>query len=267
MRAFFSFLLVLTLAAAPVLAADREPVAAHKSITPMGHSANNMVEVSPIYDPLEPFNRAVFQFNHFVDFLVIKPVTKVYTFVVPTFAQHSVTNFLSNLGTPIDMLNTALQGNWKGFESDLHRFVINSTLGVLGLVDVASDLGVQKVDADFGQTLGKWGVGQGFYLVLPIIGPSSARDGTGRAVDTVADPYNIAFEESGTEWPIWARAGATIVDTRARYGDEYDRTMKTAVDPYVTFRSIYAQHRKYVVENGSSSKKTSIDAYSAAEAQ
>jgi phospholipid-binding lipoprotein MlaA len=265
MRALFSLLLVFTLIAAPVLAAERQPVAAHKSVSPVGRN-DAMIEVSPIADPIEPFNRAVFGFNRFVDFLVIKPVTKVYTTVVPDFAQHSVTSFLSNLSAPIVMLNTALQGNWGGFETTLHRFVINSTLGVLGLVDVASDLGIQKVDADFGQTLGKWGVGQGFYLVLPIVGPSSARDGTGRLVDTVADPYNIAFEESNTEWPIWARFGAEVVDARARYGKEYDRTMKNAVDPYVTFRSIYAQHRKYVVESGVKGK-TSVDAYSAAEAQ
>lgn len=239
-------------------------------LAPAAHAAPNadvsaknapVVTVSPINDPIEPFNRAVFQFNRFVDFIVLKPITTVYTTIFPQFVQDSVTSFLRNLGTPVVMLNTALQGDWNGFETSLHRLVINTTLGVGGLVDVASDLNLQPVSADFGQTLGKWGVGHGFYVVLPIIGPSSLRDGGGRVVDAFADPYNLAFMNSDNEWPIWARAGLSVLDARARYGADYDRTMRNAVDPYVTFRSIYSQNRAYMVQD------KGVDAYAAAEAE
>ena len=255
MRILFSALVVFGLVAAPVMAAT--PKVASKSAIPT--SAPAVVEVSPIYDPIEPFNRAVFQFNRFVDWAVLKPITQVYTFVTPEFAQTGVTNFLSNLGEPVTMLNKALQGDWIGLRTATSRLYINSVFGVLGLVDTADYMGIKQVNADFGQTLGKWGVGHGAYLVLPIMGPSSVRDGTGRVVDTFTDPYNIMFMDAETEWPIYARAGLTAIDARARYGDEIDRTMKTAVDPYVTFRSIYAQRRAYVVQD------KSVDAYADAE--
>lgn len=253
MRSFFSALLLSSiLLTAPAYAEPREPVPAN----------NEAVQFSGgLTDPIEPFNRAVFQFNRAVDFLILKPVTSVYTFIFPQFVQDSVTAFLTNLGTPIVMLNTALQGDWQGFETSLHRLVVNSTLGMAGFVDVASHHGLQPVNADFGQTLGKWGLGHGFYVVLPIMGPSSARDTSGRVVDGFTDPYNYLFWQSGTEWPVYARAGLTAIDTRARFGDDYDQIMRTSVDPYVTFRSMYAQRRAYMVQD------RSVDAYSNAESQ
>lgn len=261
MRLLFSTLVIVGLATAPVMAAA--PIAAATSKVEGKEVAKPpvAVEVSPIYDPIEPFNRAVFQFNRFIDFILLKPVTKVYTTITPEFAQTGVTNFLSNLGEPVTMLNKLLQGDFEGFRTSTSRLYINSVFGVLGLVDTADKMGIHSVNADFGQTLGKWGVGHGAYLVLPLMGPSSVRDGAGRVVDTFTDPYNLVFLDSETEWPLYARAGLTVVDARARYGDEIDRTMKTAVDPYVTFRSIYAQRRAYVVQD------KSIDVYGDAEEQ
>jgi len=257
MRHFLSVALFLGLLAPAAVFAQIQPMPAHAAVA--------VNEDGSINDPIEPFNRAVFQFNRGVDFLILKPVTIVYDTVVPTPVRHGVTNFLTNLSTPVVMLNCLLQGNWSGFETSLHRLVINTTLGFGGLNDVASDLHIQPVAADFGQTLGKWGVGHGFYLVLPIIGPSSARDGVGRVADAYADPYNEAFMHSDmdSDWPIWARAGAVVIDARSRYGADYDRVMKTSVDPYVTFRSIYSQRRAYLVQG----KTKGVDAYSAAEAQ
>lgn len=252
MRLLFSALVVFGLSAAPVLAAVPKSAPA---------AAPAVIEVSPIYDPLEPFNRAVFQFNRFIDYILLKPISKAYTTVTPEFAQHGVTNFLSNLGEPVTMLNKLLQGDWIGLRTATSRLYINSVYGVLGVMDVADKMGIKQVNADFGQTMGKWGAGHGAYLVLPVLGPSSVRDGAGRVVDTFTDPYNLAFMDAETEWPIYARAGLTAVDMRARYGDEIDRTMKTAVDPYVTFRSIYAQRRAYVVQD------KSVDAYGDAEEQ
>jgi phospholipid-binding lipoprotein MlaA len=244
----FTLLALLTCVSGPVQAAPRD--------------SGPVVEVTPIPDPLEPFNRAVFNFNRFVDFIVIKPVTTVYKAVLPRFVRNSVTAFLGNLGSPVILMNELLQGDWRGFEYTLHRFVINSTLGIGGLIDVASYHGLPNTDyADFGQTLGVWGMDHGFYLVLPIIGPSSARDGVGRAVDVVADPFNQIWADSETEWPIYTRAALTVIDKRARYGDKYEEILRSAVDPYVTFRSIYAQRRAYVVQD------KGIDPYSAAEKQ
>lgn len=242
MRFLFSALVLIAFVA-PVSAsfAAVEPVPANRAVTPDYNADVN--------DPIEPFNRAVFQFNRGVDFLVIKPVTAVYTTIVPQFIRNGISNFLVNLGTPVVMLNSMFQGDWAGFETSLHRLVINTTLGMGGVNDVARHLNIHPVQADFGQTLGKWGLGHGFYIVLPIIGPSSLRDGSGRLVDTLAlDPYNVAFMASDTEWPVWARGGMTVVDTRARYGKEYDDIMRNSVDPYVTFRSMYSQRRNYLVQ-------------------
>lgn len=258
MRSLLSCLLlafVLTIPAMAVAVAAVEPVPANRALTP-DYQAD-------INDPIEPFNRAVFQFNRAVDFLVIKPVTVVYTTIVPRIFRNGITNFLTHLTTPVWMVNNVLQGDWAGFENNLHRLVINTTLGMGGVNDVARHLNVQAAPADFGQTLGKWGMGHGFYLVLPIIGPASFRDGTGRLVDNFAfDPYNIAFMESGTDWPLYTRAGMVIVDVRARYGKEYDDVMRNAVDPYITFRSIYSQRRSYLVQGNNAQ---SYDAYGAAE--
>ena len=252
MRSLFSALLLTgVLLTAPAYADPREPVPAN---------SQSVRFEGGLSDPIEPFNRAIFQFNRAVDFLILKPVTSVYTFILPQFVQDSITAFLTNLGTPIVMLNTALQGDWQGFETSLHRLAVNSTLGMAGFIDVASHHGLQPVRADFGQTLGKWGLGHGFYVVLPVIGSSSLRDASGRAVDGFVDPYNYAFWKSETDWPIYARAGLTAIDTRARFGGEYEQIMRTAVDPYVTFRSIYAQRRAYMVQD------RSVDAYGAVEA-
>lgn len=225
-----------------------------------------VVEVNPINDPIEPFNRAVFQFNYFVDSVLLKPVTTVYKAVLPQFAEDGVSNFLSNLLTPVKLLNEILQGDWYGADITVRRFFVNSTLGLGGLIDVASYHGLTPAEqADFGQTLGKWGAGHGFYLVLPIIGPSSGRDAVGRVGDIVADPINWALWNSDHEWLLWTRAGLTVIDTRARYGSTYDDIMKNATDPYVTFRSIYSQRRAYLVQDRV--QRQSSDPYAAVERQ
>lgn len=249
MRIIASILIALSLIISPVVSttAMAEPV---------------QVEVTPINDPLEPFNRAVFQFNKYVDLAILKPVTSVYEFILPKFIRNGIRNLLVNLSAPIVMANSLLQGDFANFELTLHRFIVNSTLGMGGVNDVASHLNMPtSTKSDFGQSLGVWGVGHGFYLVLPIIGPSSARDGLGRVVDGVSDPFNAVWHDSETYWPIYTRAGLSAVDARSSAGGAYDDVMKNAVDPYVTFRSIYVQNRAYLVQDQAS------DSYGAAEAQ
>lgn len=244
---------VLSLTAAPAFAAH---TAEHAASAPVS------IEVSPINDPIEPFNRAVFQFNDFIDTILLKPVTSVYDFILPQFVRNGIHNLLINLGAPIVMANSLFQGDFDNFELTLHRFVVNTTLGLGGLNDVATALKMPaSAKSDFGQTMGVWGAGHGFYLVLPIIGPSSARDGAGRIVDIFADPFNVRWNNSENEKYMYARAGAAVVNARSRAGDAYDDVMKNAVDPYVTFRSIYVQQRAYMVQNRAS------DSYGAAEAE
>jgi phospholipid-binding lipoprotein MlaA len=220
-----------------------------------------VVEVTPINDPIEPFNRAVFQFNRYTDMLILKPVTTVYDFILPRFVRNGIHNFLVNLGAPVAMLNSLLQGDFANFELTLHRFVVNSTLGMGGFNDVATSLKMpMHVRSDFGQTMGHYGAGHGFYLVLPIIGSSSGRDGAGRVVDFFTDPFNMVMMDSETEWPMYVRAGLTAIDTRSRNGKAYEDVLDSAVDPYVTFRSLYVQQRAYMVQNRAS------DSYGDAEA-
>lgn len=145
----------------------------------------------PSGDPLEPFNRAVFQFNHYTDMLVVKPITQVYVNLLPDFLRQGVHNFLTNLNTPVVLANELLQWDWHGIDVVTKRFAINSTVGMAGLFDAADYHGIEALPAeDFGQTLGKWGIGQGPYIVLPLLGPSNLRDATGFVVDMFLDPVN-----------------------------------------------------------------------------
>lgn len=193
-----------------------------------------------IADPLEPVNRAVFVFNDKAYFWVMKPVAQGYRAVVPEGARVSVRNFFSNLGTPIRFANNLLQGRLKGAGTELLRFVINSTIGMAGLFDPAkTGFHVEKRDEDLGQTLGRYGVGQGLYIVWPILGPSSARDTAGLVGDYFADPLSYIADP-------WAEAAVRAYKTEnglsLSIGD-YEDLKKSSLDPYVAVRDAYAQNR------------------------
>jgi phospholipid-binding lipoprotein MlaA len=210
-----------------------------------------VVEVTPIPDPIEPFNRAVFQFNRAVDFLILNPAASAYNVVLPGFVRDSIHSFLSNLSAPVAMANELLQGDFRNFDIVFRRFIVNSTLGVGGLVDVASHHGLNApTSEDFGQTMGKWGAKHGFYVILPVLGSSSLRDGTGMVVDGFADPFNSWARNTERDWMIYTRGGVSIVKSRARAGEKYNDVMNNAVDPYVTFRSMYKQNRDYLLRDG-----------------
>lgn len=227
------------------------PVAANARPHDMGPS-----DTPAISDPLERFNRAVFQFNRGVDFLVLNPLAMAYTHILPGFARTSIGAFLSNLSSPIYAANELLQADWADFDVTVRRFVVNSTLGVAGLVDVAAHHGLTAPEPeDFGQTLAMWGVGHGPYFVAPLMGPTSLRDAFAGIVDIFFDPFNMMFDNSDDYELIYARLGLTVVDARAKIGPSYDDIMNNAVDPYVTFRSIYVQNRAYLV------KESAVDSY------
>lgn len=197
------------------------------------------------YDPLEPFNRASFGFSMGVDRAVIGPVARGYAKVTPTSVQHRVTAVVYNLGEPSTALNDILQGHPKRLGVTSSRFVINSTIGLLGLFDVAAKMGLPAHDADFGQTFGRYGVKAGPYLYVPVMGPLHFREGVGRVLDFATDPVGLV----GGGWTSTfgaTRLVAQTFDTRAN-GDNAFRALKDATDPYVTVRSAYGQHRESLV--------------------
>ncbi len=203
-----------------------------------------------IADPLEPFNRAMYHFNDNLYFWVLKPVARGYRTVVPEEARVGVRNFFTNVTFPIRFVNCFLQGNFRGAASELGRFVINTIWGIGGLLDIASIQGINllKQDEDFGQTLGVYGLGQGFYINWPILGPSSPRDTLGLAGDFFLHPlYYLA------PWDIslGIRAYERVNDTSLSIGD-YESLKEAAIDPYVAIRDAYVQYRqKKVKDQGS----------------
>jgi phospholipid-binding lipoprotein MlaA len=201
-------------------------------------------------DPWERMNRATFRFNDKFDRAIARPVARGYRAVTPHFVQTGIRNVYDNVDTTIVMLNDLLQGEFKSFASDTGRLLLNTTIGIGGLADPATALGLDKNDRDFGQTLGKWGVGSGPYLVLPFLGPSDVRDGVGRLADTYSTPRTY-IKNSYWYWGVWL---LDAVDLRSRFLDT-DRLMDTAYDPYAFLRNAYLQHRDFKVNGGQSSSE------------
>jgi phospholipid-binding lipoprotein MlaA len=198
-------------------------------------------------DPLEGFNRGVYKFNDTADKAVIKPVAGAYKAVVPSPVRTGVGNFFSNLNTFVSAINNLLQGKINNAASEAGRFVINSTFGIAGLIDVASMDGIEKHPEDFGQTLGYWGLGNGAYLVLPFLGPSTVRDTSGLVVDTLAfDP--ISYVEN----PRVRNSSRLLflIDKRSQYLPASDLLDEAALDPYVFMRDAYLQRRANMVADG-----------------
>jgi phospholipid-binding lipoprotein MlaA len=197
-------------------------------------------------DPLEPLNRTVYSFNEVVDDVIMEPLARGYRAVLPPFARTGVRNFFSNLDDVTVFINNLLQFKVTHAASDLGRFLINSTIGVLGLVDVATHVGLEKHNEDVGQTLGYWGIGTGPYLVLPFMGPSSARDGLGRLVDVQTDLVWQINDISTRNILLGIRA----VNLRAQLLDSEKILETAALDPYSFIREAYFQRRRSLVYDG-----------------
>jgi phospholipid-binding lipoprotein MlaA len=207
-------------------------------------------------DPLEPFNRVVFQFNEALDALLLTPLAILYRDVFPPIVQEHTHNALVNLGEPVVAANSLLQGKPRQAVSSLTRFAFNSTAGVGGLFDVADGMGLPRAEADFGQTLAVWGTPSGPYLVLPVLGPSNPRDAVGQGVDSVLlDPFGllntiILDESDALEILGYTRAGLTAVDTRARTLEATDELRRTSLDYYAAIRSAFRQNREQRIRAG-----------------
>jgi phospholipid-binding lipoprotein MlaA len=199
-------------------------------------------------DPFESVNRAVFTFNENADEYVIKPVAEAYQFVLPEFVRTGVTNFFSNIGDVFVAVNNLLQGKPGNAANDIGRFLVNSTIGILGLFDVATDAGLEKNKEDFGQTLGVWGVPSGPYVVLPLFGPSSVRDTAGLALDIKTD-----FILNSNQLNHDQKVGSTVlrvVNQRANLLDASQLLEDAAFDKYSFLRDSYLQRRRNQVYDG-----------------
>ena len=197
-------------------------------------------------DPWEGANRAIFKFNESVDRKILKPLAQGYEKNVPQKMRMHITNFFSNIGDLMTAIQHALQLDFRSSTESVTRFLVNSTVGILGFNDVASNFGVAKTDEDTGQTLGVYGVSSGPYLVLPLFGPSSVRDGVGRIVDLFADPLNNIADSKETRV---ATNALRIVDTRARVLSAEQAFDALAFDRYVAMRSAYFAIRKAQIED------------------
>ncbi len=201
-----------------------------------------------IYDPLEGVNRAIFSFNNVADKIVLEPVAKGYK-KLPSPIQSGVGNFINNLKLPLAALNQLLQGQGKNAAESTGRFLVNSTIGVFGLIDVAENIGLDQKEEDFGQTLATWGVGDGFYIVLPLFGPSNLRDTTGMVMTMMTDPINAYAVTQGEAWAIPVRTAANAIDQRSQIIGEVNALRDNSVDYYAAVRSSYYQNRKAAIMN------------------
>jgi phospholipid-binding lipoprotein MlaA len=195
-------------------------------------------------DPLEPVNRVVFTVNDTVDRYALKPTAQVYQAVMPEFAEKGVRNFFSNLGEVRNFVHNTLQGKLGGTARSTGRFLINSTVGIAGLFDVATKIGISQQREDLGQTLGSWGINSGPYLVLPILGPSSLRDGIGSAVDPFLSPMTYA------ELDLVERASLSLTSGLQRRADLLSAEGLLNGDTYILYREAYLSKREFDVNDG-----------------
>lgn len=202
-----------------------------------------------VQDPWEDLNRDLYAVHDAVDRAVLEPVARGYRAVAPEPARQGVRNFLNNLRSPVIFVNDVLQGEPSRAGVTVARFGLNTTIGLLGVLDPATNLGLERHDEDFGQTLAVWGVDSGPYLFVPVLGPTTVRDSFGRIVDIAFDPLNWAdFDDVDT-----VRVSRTIVsgvDTREGLLDAVDDVRSTSIDPYVTFRTTFETLRAGQITNG-----------------
>ena len=207
-------------------------------------------------DPYEKFNRAMFSFNDTVDQVALKPVATAYHAVLPSFVQNSVGNFFGNVGDVWIAANNLMQGKMQDGMSDVGRVLINSSVGIGGLFDIASEAGIPKHNEDFGQTLGRWGVKSGPYVVLPLIGSSTVRDTVALPLDWYGDPWGYVHPHRLRNAGYVLR----IIDRRAAALDAGNLLEDAALDKYEFVRDAYLQRRQNLInDNGVRDSKPNYD--------
>lgn len=215
-------------------------------------TADAGADPAPASDPWESFNRPVFTFNDYIDRFFLEPVAKGYDFVTPRFVQRFIDNFFDNVHTPINGVNALLQGKPGDAGRAMGRFLFNSTVGFAGFFDPASsELGLQPVYEDFGQTLGVWGLGTGPYLVIPVLGPSSPRDAVGLGVDSAMAVYPWFIPTAA----LYSSRGVAIVNGRSLLLEQIADSKRSSLDYYVFVRNAYQQYRQALVEDRKTSSQ------------
>jgi phospholipid-binding lipoprotein MlaA len=198
----------------------------------------------PVNDPWEGYNRKVFAFNEGMD-KVVRPIAVGYDKITPDPVQRGVGNFFRNLDAPVTYVNQVLKGKFKQSASTIGRFLVNSTFGLFGFFDIASQMGIPFYNEDLGQTMATWGYENSRYMMIPFFGPSTFRDGTGRLADSFYHPVGMAIH-GYNRWGLLIFRG---IDTRARYLDQ-DEELNSAYDPYALMRDVWMQNRRFQIYDG-----------------
>jgi len=225
---------------------------------PPASDPDALAEYKETNDPLEPTNRVFYRVNNAIDAAVLKPAAQAYRFVLPDRVRTGVHNVLSNLTTPVVLANDVMQGKPRRAGDTTMRFLINTTVGVVGLIDVANGWGYPSHDTDFGVTLALWGIPEGPFLFLPVLGPSDPRDAAGFGVNIVMDPFTWVGQGAAVTALNWSRFAVSAMDQRERVLDAVDNIKKTALDPYATFRSLFRQHRESQIEETRNDNRATI---------
>ncbi len=212
-----------------------------------GCASSRAAENQDAYDPIQPFNRAMYKVNDIGDRYLLRPVAVGYERGLPARMRGGIQNFFSNLKYPITIVNDFLQGKFRDGGRDTGRFLLNTTVGLFGFFDPATRVGLKENDEDFGQTLGKWGVGEGPYIVLPLFGPRTLRSLTGDVADSPLTPLiDLSNDNVDISWALWS---VHQVEKRSRLLDA-DQQIFDAYDPYLFVRDAYLQNRRYRMYDG-----------------
>lgn len=214
-------------------------------LLPAACATQKVTLTDPENDPWEPWNRKVYAFNTGFDRYLLRPVARGYDVVMPDAPQRGVRNFFRNLAFPVDFLNSLMQGKLERAFTASSRFLLNSTVGLLGFFDVATKLGLERVDEDFGQTLAVWGWKDSRYLVMPIFGPFTVRDLGGRSFYGYFHPISYVAREHNNYYPMIA----DLISLRAELLP-LDKDIDNATDPYVLVRDVYLQNREFKIYDG-----------------
>jgi len=228
---------------------------------PPADDADAMADFREANDPLEPTNRVFYAVNDTFDHYLLRPASIAYRDVVPQTVRDHTHNVLGNFGLPVQLFNDMLQARPRRAGDSLMRFVVNSTIGLGGIFDVATGWGWPDHDSDGGMTLALWGVPVGPYLYLPVFGPSSPREGVGMGIDYAMDPFSWFGRGAVVKDLSYAKIGLSALDARSRVLDDLDKITGQALDPYATIRSLYRQHRQSQIDDARDDDRHTVPAW------
>lgn len=220
-----------------------------------------LAEFNETNDPLEPTNRVFYAVNNGIDTVILRPLAVAYRAVLPETVRSHTHNVLVNLGTPVQLFNDMLEAKPRRAGDSLMRFLLNSTIGVAGIFDVATDLGWPDHDADGGITFALWGIPNGPYLFLPVFGPSSPREAGGSGLDYAMNPFSWIGNGTTVDALGYAKTGVSALDARSAVLDDLDKITSQALDPYATIRSLYRQRRASQIEQVKEDNTATVPAW------